>query len=355
MAGGSPLGKALDGFDSYDDRVREEAHRQGVTTVCLTPDRGLEGACGVAQVIKLRPGVRKPDELTLVAEAAVCAGLGGIHEAPTVRARRYGTLDKQLRDARRYKASWLDYEESLEVDSTTGGTMAGAPKPPPGKPAAAGKGKGKEPKQPKQPKRVRLYELLARVLDHELPLRLEAQRAEDVASALELQASHGFELILEGGTEAYLLASSLASAKVDVILGEALGARPPGGEPLEFNRERRAPSRELGWARANPARWSLANARALSAAGVEPALGSGSWTRSRFVALNAALAVSGGLDPEVAEAGITRRAAEILGLGDRLGQVAPGFDADLIVTDALVDGEVHLTVVDGAVVYRKDG
>ena len=43
----------------------------------------------------------------------------------------------------------------------------------------------------------------------------------------------------------------------------------------------------------------------------------------RLVELNAALAVGGGLDPALAEAALTRRAAELLGLGDRLGR-APG-------------------------------
>ena len=41
-----------------DDDARREAWRNGVTTVCLTPDRGFEGACGTAQVVKLRPGAR---------------------------------------------------------------------------------------------------------------------------------------------------------------------------------------------------------------------------------------------------------------------------------------------------------
>ena len=367
LPGGSPLGRALDGFDGYDDDARREAWRNGVTTVCLTPDRGFEGACGTAQVVKLRPGARDSEGLVLVEESAVCAGLGSLDEAPTVRARRFAKLDDQLRDAARYAAAWAEYDEALgeyveaiaKIDSGTkaadgkgkakgkGGDAGGKD--------AGGKGGKDAPKRPKEPKTIRLMALLARVLDGELPLRIEAQRAADVANALALQAAHGFELILEGGAEAYLLAADLERDRVHVVLGQALQTRPPGGEPLEYNRDRGAPQRDLGWARVDPARHTLTNAAQLAAHEVGPVLGSGSWARSRFLAVNAALAVSGGLDAAAAEAAITSRAAELLGLSERLGTVAVGYEADLVLQDDLVDGAVRLTVVDGAIVYRKDG
>ena len=45
----------------------------------------------------------------------------------------------------------------------------------------------------------------------------------------------------------------------------------------------------------------------------------------------AALAMRGGLSEEAALAGITQNAADVLGVGDRVGSLAPGKDADMVV------------------------
>ena len=52
----------------------------------------------------------------------------------------------------------------------------------------------------------------------------------------------------------------------------------------------------------------------------------------QYLPLCAALAVKGGLDPEEALAAITVTAAGIAGLGDVLGTLAPGREADVVVT-----------------------
>ena len=49
--------------------------------------------------------------------------------------------------------------------------------------------------------------------------------------------------------------------------------------------------------------------------------------------LCAALAARAGMDDEDALAAITINAASILGVGDRLGSLAPGKDADIVVMD----------------------
>ena len=45
------------------------------------------------------------------------------------------------------------------------------------------------------------------------------------------------------------------------------------------------------------------------------------------------MAVRGGLEPEQALAAITINAARIAGLDHRIGSLAPGKDADIVVTD----------------------
>ncbi|MFQ9472255.1 MAG: amidohydrolase family protein [Oscillospiraceae bacterium] len=54
-------------------------------------------------------------------------------------------------------------------------------------------------------------------------------------------------------------------------------------------------------------------------------------TPIQYLPLCAAMAVRGGMDPESALACITIRAAELAGVAHRVGSLAPGKDADLIV------------------------
>ena len=76
---------------------------------------------------------------------------------------------------------------------------------------------------------------------------------------------------------------------------------------------------------------------------------------SRFLELNAHLAVSGGLDPARAEDAITHGVARMLGLGDRIGRVAIGYDADLVILrrGPLGDEEVGGVLIDGAFVFER--
>ena len=75
-----------------------------------------------------------------------------------------------------------------------------------------------------------------------------------------------------------------------------------------------------------------------------------------MVPFEAALSVAYGLPHEVALAGCTSAAAEILGLEKRIGSLQPGLEADL----ALFDGDpletvTHCTgvIIDGKIVSRK--
>lgn len=64
----------------------------------------------------------------------------------------------------------------------------------------------------------------------------------------------------------------------------------------------------------------------------------------------AGMAIRGGMIPETALAAITRWPAEIAGLGDRLGTITVGKDADLVVTSGYPLNwlsRVRLVVIDG--------
>ena len=105
-----------------------------------------------------------------------------------------------------------------------------------------------------------------------------------------------------------------------------------------------------------PVQQTPANAALLAAAGATVVIASDSWSSSGRLSLNAGVAIAGGLDRDVAEEAITHGAAELLGLGDRLGRVAVGYDADLILLEQGPLGEerVTLVLVDGEVVYERE-
>lgn len=73
--------------------------------------------------------------------------------------------------------------------------------------------------------------------------------------------------------------------------------------------------------------------------------------------MEAAFAVRGGLPRQAALEAITIGAARILGIDDRVGSLAAGKDADLIVTDGDIlhyQTMVYYTVVNGRLVYDKE-
>ena len=77
----------------------------------------------------------------------------------------------------------------------------------------------------------------------------------------------------------------------------------------------------------------------------------------RYLPVTAALAVRYGLDEQTALASITKDAAEITGLSDRIGTLESGKDADIIAFSGdPLDVRSHclLTLINGKIVY-KDG
>ena len=174
-----------------------------------------------------------------------------------------------------------------------------------------------------------------RVLARELPLRVEAHKAADIVCLLELQQEFGFDLILEGATEGYMLAEVLAEREIPVVLGPLSHSTLTGSS--------------------FPLRHTPANAALLHAAGVTVLFGTDWWASTPFLQLSASQAAGAGLDPAVVEDALTHGAAKMLGLGERLGRVAVGYDADLVVyrPGPLGDEQVRAVFIEGEIVYRR--
>ena len=68
-------------------------------------------------------------------------------------------------------------------------------------------------------------EALGRVLRREIPWRQHSHRADDIATALRIAEEFGYELVVDHGTEAHLLADVLAERHIPVIIGPLITSR----------------------------------------------------------------------------------------------------------------------------------
>ena len=95
----------------------------------------------------------------------------------------------------------------------------------------------------------------------------------------------------------------------------------------------------------------------LEQAGLEFALHSDDWiVDSRFLRRSAALSVRGGMSREAALRALTINGARMLDLGDRIGSLEVGKDADLVLLDGdplSVYTHVQKTWIDGELVFDR--
>jgi imidazolonepropionase-like amidohydrolase len=170
---------------------------------------------------------------------------------------------------------------------------------------------------------------LVRVLERQCPMWVHAHRADDIMTALRIADEFGIDIVIQHGTEAFLVADELARRRVKVALG-----------PLLVNR-----------AKVEMQAVSFSTAARLEQAGVEFCLVTDHpVVPVQYLNVCAALAVREGLQEEAALAAVTIRAAAVLGVDDELGSLEEGKRADLVVFDRHpldVKARARHVVVDG--------
>jgi imidazolonepropionase-like amidohydrolase len=192
-------------------------------------------------------------------------------------------------------------------------------------------GKEQQGDQQTGPSRDLRLETLVRVLDKELPLLITAHRAQDIMNALRLAKEFDIRIWLDGAAEAHLLVSEIKAAGVPVII-HPLMARPVSDlKNMSFE---------------TPAKLLQAGIPVVFQSGYENYV-----PKTRVVLFEAAMAAANGVTFEQALAGITRDAANLLGVGDRVGTLEIGKDGDL----ALFDGDPfeYATHCQGVVIEGK--
>ncbi len=161
----------------------------------------------------------------------------------------------------------------------------------------------------KEPPRNLKLEALAAVLSGDLKALFTVNGSNEILAALRLQKEFGFDLIIDGAAESYMLTENIRDAGVPVIL-------------------------HAGMVRTRNA--SFATAAELKEAGIPFAIQGGYESyvpKTRVVLFEAAIAAANGLSLENALSSITIDAAKIIGAEDRIGSIEEGKDADLVLYD----------------------
>ncbi len=153
-------------------------------------------------------------------------------------------------------------------------------------------------------------EHIAMVLRHEIPIRWHAHRSDDILTALRIRDEFGCDMVLDHSTAAHMLVDELLERNIPAVVGPTLTAR----YKVELKGR------------------TLATPGILVKAGVLTALTTDHWVVGvQYLPLTLIMAVKEGLPRDVALRLVTINPARIMGVEDRLGSLAPGKDADLVV------------------------
>jgi len=319
----TPQLRAIDALHP-EDMAWPELVAAGVTCVFTGPGSG-NIVCGQSICVKTvpRPSVA---QMVVLDPAGMKMALGenprGVYgdqkKLPSTRMGNAAALRTALVEARNYLDRWQRYaaeQASYKQKKEAGDDKAEPPKP---------------------PERDLKLEALGRVLRRELKARIHAHRADDILTAIRIAEEFGFELAIEHATEGYKIAAILAEKGIPAVVG-----------PILFSRTKY----ELrGMTPRNPG--------VLARAGVKVAIQTDESSATRYLAINAALAVREGMPEEEALRAITINAAEIIGVADRVGSLEAGKDADVVIFSGHpfdYRTVAELVLVDGEVAYRREG
>jgi imidazolonepropionase-like amidohydrolase len=165
--------------------------------------------------------------------------------------------------------------------------------------------------------------ILSHALQNNEIVLLPANNSIQIIRALRLADEWKIRAVLYGGQQGYEVAAALAASKIPVLVSLKWPERAKDGDPEAEQSLRTLRFRDR--APGTPA--------ALAKAGVKFAFYSDGLAAPKDIFKNLKRATDSGLAPEAALRALTLDAADILGLSDRLGSIAPGKIANLVVTD----------------------
>jgi len=304
---------AGDFFDPYGrdyrpERALRDLVEWGVTSinVKLTDTNVFDG---VSSVVKLHAPATYDDHFVKY-RAALRINLGEPPRSdegsfPTTRMGIVGMVRENFIKAQDYQKKWDDFSESDDEDRTP-------------------------------PARDNKMEHLAAALRGDIPTMMHAVEPQDIETAIRVADEFGLRLILTASSmlpEA--LIPDLLERGVPVVLG------------TYFAHINNHIEEQFGF--------RYETAAMLSDGGVPVAFG-GLRGETKFLSLNAGIAVQNGMDYQKALEGLTIVPARMLGVDDRVGSLAIGKDADIVLYrgDPLeITSPVEMVFIEGRLVYQK--
>ena len=299
----TPELRAVDGLNPFDPCF-QEAREAGVTTAVTGP--GSANVIG-GQFAALKTFGRSIEEMTLRDPVAMKAATGENHKAvytekkvaPTTRMAIASLFRSTMTDA-------IEYQKGMA-------------------------------KEEDKPDRDIAMEALLPVINRELTVKIHAHRADDILTGLRLAKEFNLKVTIDHCTEGYLITDVLKDRLIEqgagIIIGPLLSER----SKIELKN------------------LSFSAPRVLEQAGIPFAMMTDHPVIPiQFLALQAGIAVREGLSEETALRSITRYAAEIVGISDRVGTLEAGKDADIAIFDGHpFDYRTHcvLTLINGAIVH----
>lgn len=306
-----PLLRALDAIWPADPGIRM-AQAGGVTTANIMPGSG-NVIGGQTAYVKLRG--RTIEEMLIPGALGgmkmangenPVRGYGGRGRAPMTRMAAAALARGLFVRAQEYQRKWKNYERTRAED-----------------------------KEATPPERDLALEPVVEILEGKRIVQHHTHRADDIMTVVRLAEEFGFRVVIQHGTEAYLVAGELARRKIPVSM---IVIDAPGGKH-------------------ETTRFELASLGILERAGVKVAIHTDDFiNNSRFFLREGALAVRGGMTREGALRALTIHAAEMLDLGDRVGTLEPGKDADIVVLSGepfSVSTHVLATYIEGEKVFDR--
>ena len=204
------------------------------------------------------------------------------------------------------------------------------------------------PKGMKRPDADKSLEALYPIINGRMPVVFNANTEREIIRAIDMIKEFKLNGLIAGGQESWKVVDRLKANNVGVLLSlnfpKRTTASSPEADPEDLETLR---------LRAEVPK----NAARLAAAGVKFAFQSGGATAIGDFFTNAGKAVEGGLSRDAAIRAMTLGAAEILGVGDRLGSIEKGKIANLTLVKGDVFGRdkfVPQVIVDGKVFEIKE-
>lgn len=300
----TPWLRAVDAINTMDAAF-DDAVRAGITGAMIGP--GSSNVVG-GQFAFLKTKGRRVDDLVVKAPAAMKIAFGenpkvnysGQGKSPSTRMAIAAMLRKELHRANEYAHRRREAKEKgeyFEEDFT--------------------------------------LECWLPVLNREIPLKAHVHRVDDIFTAIRIAKEFGLRMTLDHCSEGHLIAEELAAEGFPAIVGPDLASR----SKIEVQN------------------MAFKTAGVLNQAGIKTAI-----TTDHPVSLIASLplcaglAVKAGLPMEEGFRAITRYAAEICGVADRVGSLEVGKDADIAIftgNPMEIFTETLYTIIDGNIVYES--